>query len=150
MAADLELSLYLSQRSYLNQVSNQPTLDLLGRLLEVEGEPKAKVYRKVAQVYAVDRDYVRALRYLEVAAEHDGQEQENNVAADSLWLEAAQTAVEMEDLGKAHGYLARALAQNPQNRAAQHSCVSYRCSTSPADRVPGVSRELKKSLAGAS
>jgi Tetratricopeptide repeat len=33
MAADIELSLYLSQRSYLNHASNQRTLALLARLL---------------------------------------------------------------------------------------------------------------------
>jgi tetratricopeptide (TPR) repeat protein len=119
MAADLELSLYLSQRSYLNHASNQPTLALLERLLEVESERKARVYRKIAQVYAVDRDYVRALRYLEQAAEHGAQGQEDGVAADTLWVEAAQTAIEMEDFGKAHGYLVKALAQNPQNTTAR-------------------------------
>jgi lipopolysaccharide biosynthesis regulator YciM len=119
MAADLELALFLSQRSYLNHVSNQRTLALLARLLEVESEPKAKVYRKIAQVYTVDRDYVRALGYLEQAAESAAQGQENGVAADALWVEAAQTAVEMENFGKAHGYLVKALAQNPQNPAAR-------------------------------
>jgi hypothetical protein len=34
-------------------------------------------------------------------------------------VEAAQTAVEVEDFGKAHGYLVKALAQNPQNPAAR-------------------------------
>jgi spermidine synthase len=118
-AADLELSLYLSQRSYLNHVSNQRTLGLLERLLKVETEHKARVHRKIAQVYAVDRDYVRALRYLELAAEHGTQEQENSVAADTLWVEAAQTAIEIEDFGKARAYLAKALAQNPQNPVAR-------------------------------
>jgi tetratricopeptide (TPR) repeat protein len=118
-AADLELSLYLSQRSYLNHVSNQPTLTLLERLLEVEPEHKARVYRKIAQVYAVDRDYVRALMYLEQAAERGAQGQENGVAPDTLWVEAAQTAIEMEDFSKAHGYLVKALAQNPQNATAR-------------------------------
>jgi spermidine synthase len=119
MAADLELSLYLSQRSYLNHVRNQRTLALLARLLEVETEHKARVYRKIAQVYAVDRDYVRALRHLEHAAERGAQDQENGVAADALWVEAAQTAVEMEDFGKAHGYLVKALAHNAENPAAR-------------------------------
>jgi lipopolysaccharide biosynthesis regulator YciM len=119
MAADLELALYLSQRSYLNHASNQRTLALLARLLEVETEPKAKVYRKIAQVYAVDRDYVRALRSLEQAAEFGAQGQENGVAADALWVEAAQTAVEMEDFGRAHGYLVKALAHNAENSAAR-------------------------------
>jgi predicted membrane-bound spermidine synthase/tetratricopeptide (TPR) repeat protein len=119
MAADIELALYLSQRSYLNHASSQRTLVLLARLLEVETEPKAKVYRKIAQVYAVDRDYARALRSLEQAAEHGAQGQENGVAADALWVEAAQTAVEMEDFGRAHGYVVKALAHNAENPAAR-------------------------------
>ena len=44
MAADLELSLYLSQRSYLNHARNERTLAPLERLLEVEVDSKAKVY----------------------------------------------------------------------------------------------------------
>lgn len=40
------------------------------------------------------------------------------VAPDVLWIEAAQTAIAMEDFGKAHGYLLKALGQNPQNLAA--------------------------------
>jgi lipopolysaccharide biosynthesis regulator YciM len=85
----------------------------------VETEPKAKVYRKIAQVYVVDRDLVGALRYLEQAAERGAQGQGNGIAADALWVEAAQTAVEMEDFGKAHGYLVKALAQNPESPAAR-------------------------------
>ncbi len=77
------------------------------------------MYRKIAQAYAVDRDYVRALGYLEQAAESAAQGQENGVAADALWVEAAQTAVEMENFGRAHGYLVKALVQNPQNPAAR-------------------------------
>jgi hypothetical protein len=93
-AADLELSLYLSQRSYLNHVSNQRTLALLARLLEVETEHRARVYRKIAQVYAVDRDYVPSLRYLEQAAEYGAQGGKPSVASDVLWVEAAQTVIE--------------------------------------------------------
>jgi tetratricopeptide (TPR) repeat protein len=118
VAADLELSVYLSQRSYLNHVSNNRTLAYLERLLTGETEHKARVYRKLAQVYAVDRDNARALRYLEQAAEHGAQGQENSVAADALWLEAAQKAMQMEDFGKAHSYLVEALAQNPHNASA--------------------------------
>ena len=109
----------MSQRSYLNHVSKQRTLALLERLLEVETEHKARIYRKIAQVYAVDRDYVRALRHLEHAAERGAQGQENGVAADALWGEAVQTAVELEDFGKAHGYLVKALAHNAENPAAR-------------------------------
>jgi tetratricopeptide (TPR) repeat protein len=109
----------LSQRSYLNHVSKQCTLALLERLLEVETEHKARIYRKIAQVYAVDRDYVRALRHLEHAAERGAQGQENGVAADALWGEAVRTAVELEDFGKAHGYLVKVLAHNAENPAAR-------------------------------
>jgi len=34
-------------------------------------------------------------------------------------VEAAQTAIEMEEFSKAHGYLLKALAQNPQNPSAR-------------------------------
>jgi tetratricopeptide (TPR) repeat protein len=119
MAADLEFSFYQSQRSYLNHVSTKRTLALLERLLQVDVDNKARVYRKIAQVYAVDRDYVISLRYLEEAAEYGAQAGENGVAADVLWVEAAQMAVEMEELDKARGYLLKALAQNPQNSSAR-------------------------------
>jgi spermidine synthase len=119
MAADLELSLYLSQRSYLNHVSNKRTLALLERLLEVEVDNKARVYRKIGQVYAIDRNYVTSLRYLEQAAEYGAQGEKNSVAADVVWVEAAQTAIEIEDFGKAQAYLLKALAQNPQNPSAR-------------------------------
>jgi spermidine synthase len=119
MAADLEWSSYLSQRSYLNHVSNQRTLALLERLLEVEADQKAKPYRKIAQVYAVDRNYVTSLRYLEQAAEYGAQGTENSVAADTLWVEAAQTALEIEEFDRAHGYVLKALVQNAENPAAR-------------------------------
>jgi spermidine synthase len=119
MAADLELSLYLSKRSYLNDVSNKRTLALLERLLQVDVDNKAMVYRKIAQVYEVDRDYVISLKYLEEAAKYGAQAGENGVVSDALWVEAEQTAVEMEELDKARGYLLNALAQNPQNSSAR-------------------------------
>jgi spermidine synthase len=119
MAADLEFALYQSQRSYLNHVNNKRTLALLERLLEVEVDDKAGVYRKIAQVYAVDRNYATSLRYLEQAAEYAAQHEKHGVAADGLWVEAAQTAIEMEEFGRARGYLLKALGQNPQNPAAR-------------------------------
>jgi tetratricopeptide (TPR) repeat protein len=119
-AADLELSLYLAQRSYLNRVSNKTTLALLERLLEVDVDQKARIYRKIAQVYAVDRNYATALRYLERAAEFSIQNGQKGIAADALWVEAAETAMEMEEFERAHGYLHKALAQNPQNPSAAH------------------------------
>jgi len=119
MAADLEFALYQSQRSYLNHVSNKRTLALLERLLEVEVDNKAAVYRKIAQVYAVDKDHATSLRYVEQAAEYSAQGEKKGVATDVLWVEAAQTAIEMEEFSKAHGYLLKALAQNPQNPSAR-------------------------------
>jgi hypothetical protein len=59
------------------------------------------------------------MRYLEQAVEHGAQDQDNGIAADALWVEAAQTAVEMEDFSKAHGYLVKALAHNAENPAAR-------------------------------
>ena len=119
MAADLEWALYQLQRSYLSQASNKRALALLERLLEVEVDNKAKVYQKIAQVYAMDWDYVTSLRFLEQAAESDTQGEENGAASDVLWVEAAQTAIEIEEFGKARLYLLKALAQNPQNASAK-------------------------------
>ncbi len=119
MAADLEFSFYQSQRSYLNPVSNKRTLALLERLLKADGDHRVGIYRKIAQVYAVDRNYATSLRYLEQAAEYSAQGEKPGVAADALWLEAAQMAIEMEEFGKAHGYLLKALGHNPQNRSAR-------------------------------
>jgi tetratricopeptide (TPR) repeat protein len=119
MAADLEFSLYQSQRSYLNPVSNKRTLALLECLLKVDGDHKAKTYRKIPQVYAVDRNYATSLRSLEQAAEYSAQGEKHGVAADALGVEAAQTALEMEELDKAHGYLLKALGHNPQNPSAR-------------------------------
>jgi len=119
MAADLELLLYQLQRSYLNHASNERTLALLERLLEVEGDNKARIYQKIAQVYAIDRDYVTSLRFLEQAAESGTWGEKNAVASDALWVEAAQTAIEIEEFGKASAYLLKALAQNPENASAR-------------------------------
>jgi tetratricopeptide (TPR) repeat protein len=119
MAADVELSLYVSQRSYLNHVSNERTLAFLERLLAVDVNDRARIYRKISQVYAVDRDYVTSLRYLEQAAEYSAQGGKHDANADALWVEAAQMAIEIEDFGKAHSYLLKALAQNPLNPTAR-------------------------------
>jgi predicted Zn-dependent protease len=70
MAADLELSLYLTQRSYLNHVNNKRTLALLERLLEIDVANKVRIYRKIAQAYAADRHYATSLGYLEQAAKY--------------------------------------------------------------------------------
>ena len=119
MAADLEMSLYQSQRSYLNHVSNKRTLALLERLLEVEVDNKARIYRRIAQVYAMEWDYVTSLKFLEQAAESGTQGEKNGATSDALWIEAAQTAIEIQEFGKARGYLLKALAQNPQNASAR-------------------------------
>jgi hypothetical protein len=46
------------------------------------------------------------------------QGEKDSVAPDTLWVEAAQTAIEMEKFDKAHGYLLKALAQNSRNPSA--------------------------------
>jgi tetratricopeptide (TPR) repeat protein len=107
------------QQSYLNHASNKRILALLERLLEVEVDNKTRVYRKIAQVYATDRDYVTSLRLLEQAAESGTQSEKNGAASDVLWVEAAQTVIEIEEFGKARGFLLKALAQNPQNASAK-------------------------------
>jgi hypothetical protein len=46
MAADMELSLYVSHRSYLNHVSNERILAFMERLLAVDVNDRARVYPK--------------------------------------------------------------------------------------------------------
>ena len=65
------------------------------------------------------RIFKHPLRYLEQAAEYSAQGEKDSVAPDVLWVDAAQTAVEMEEFGKANGYLLKVLAQNPQNPSAR-------------------------------
>jgi tetratricopeptide (TPR) repeat protein len=126
MVADLELSLYQSQRSYLNHASNKRTLVLLERLLEVEVDNQARVYRKIAQVYAIDRDYVTSLRFLEQAAESGTPGGRNGVASDVLWVEAGQTAIEIEEFGKAHAAIfSKPLPRTPRMHLPGNSCKSY-------------------------
>jgi tetratricopeptide (TPR) repeat protein len=113
LAADLELSLYQLQRSYLTPASSKPTLALLLRLLEVEVGNPAQVYRKIAQVYAVDGDFVSSLKSIEQAAESASRGEKNSVTPDVLWVEAAQMAVAIDEFGKARGYLLKSPCPEP-------------------------------------
>jgi hypothetical protein len=103
-------------------------LALLERLLEVHVDHKVRIYRKIAQVYAVSRNYATFLRYLEQAAEYRTQGEKNGVSADALWIEAAQTAIDMEEFGKAHGSSKR-LRRIPRIHLPSSSYASYRFST---------------------
>src|SRR5687768_8417226 len=55
------------------------TLALLERLLEVDIDNKVRIYRKIAQVYAADRNYATSLGYLEQAAEYSIQNERNDI-----------------------------------------------------------------------
>jgi len=119
-AAELEIARYLKNRSYLNHFSPEKALAYLQRLLELGVEHRARIHRKIAYVYAADRNYITALNYLERAAEYAMQEGRDELQADRLWVEAAEMAIEMGDVTKALGYIRKALAHNPENRVAKN------------------------------
>lgn len=81
--------------------------------------PKARIHRKIAYVYAADRNYTTALNYLERAAEYAMQEGRDELQADRLWVEAAEMAIEVDDGRKALSYIRKALVHNPENRVAK-------------------------------
>jgi tetratricopeptide (TPR) repeat protein len=100
-------------------MSYEKGLAYLRRLVDLGVDHKARIYRKIAHVYTVDRNYPKALTYLEAAAEHAAKQGSNELPADHLWVEAAATAVEMDDLQKAMTYVRKALGHNPRNRVAR-------------------------------
>ncbi|MBI3327060.1 MAG: fused MFS/spermidine synthase [Nitrospinae bacterium] len=118
-AAELEIARYLQNRSYLNHISHAKALDYLHRLVELGVDHKARVYQKIAHVYVADRNLGTALSYLEKAAEYATEEGRDELQADHLWVQAAETAVEMEDLTRALAAVRKALAHNPGNRVAK-------------------------------
>ena len=119
-AARLEFHAYLNQRSLLNPLFPQKALDYLHRLLSLDGSKKDQIYRRIAQVYAADRDYRSALDNMEKAASY-AQRHKGELQPDALWLEAAAMAIEMDDLKTALTYLQEALAYNPRNLAVKKS-----------------------------
>lgn len=118
-AADLEVARYLANRSYLNELSPQKGLAYLHRLLDSSSESQAQVYRKIAYVFAAERDYQTALSYVERAAERAKQEEKNAFPAEQLWVEAAEFALRISDVQKALNYTRKALASNPESQAAK-------------------------------
>jgi len=119
-AAQLEFQIYLNRRSLLNPLSPERALSYYHRLLKLEGNKKDRIYQKISQVHAAERDFKSATDYLERAALH-AQKNKGEIQPDSLWLKAANMAVEMDDLRKALVYVRKALVYNPRNNAAEKS-----------------------------
>jgi hypothetical protein len=113
------LSLYLTERSYLNHVINKRTLIPLERLFEVGVGDNARVFQKIAYADTVDGDYVTLLWDRERAADYSAQGEKQYVATDVFWLEAAQMAIELKEFDEARRNLLKARAQNSQNSSAR-------------------------------
>ena len=119
-AAHLEFEIYLNRRSILNSLTTEKALMYYHRLLKLEGHKKDRIYRKISQVYAAERDFKSATDYLERAALH-AQNNKGEFRSDTLWLEMADLAIEMGDLKRAVVYVREALAHNPRNTVAKKS-----------------------------
>jgi predicted membrane-bound spermidine synthase/tetratricopeptide (TPR) repeat protein len=119
-AAHLEFQSYLNERSYLASHSPEKTLSYLHRILGLDGGKKDRIYRKIAQVYAAKKDYQAAIGYLKKAIDYL-KKNHGGAQPDTLWLEAANMAIEMDDFKSALDYSREALAYNPENRAAKES-----------------------------
>jgi tetratricopeptide (TPR) repeat protein len=118
-AARLEFQVYLNERSMLNHKTPEIALAYLHRLLDLKGSKKDRVYRDIAHVHVSNRDYKSAISYLEKAAAY-AERNKAEFQADSLWLEAADLALEDGDTRTAIAHARRALAVNPQNSAAKN------------------------------
>lgn len=118
-AAQVEFQIYLNQRSLINSLSPERALSYYHRLLNLEDNKKERIYRKISQVHAAERNYKLATDYLEKAAFH--AQNNGSIHLDRLWLEAADMALEMDDLRKAVIYVRKALAYNPENNVAEES-----------------------------
>ena len=119
-AAHLEFEIYLNHRSILNSLTPEKALMYYHRLLKLEVNKKDRIYRKISQVYAAERDFKSATDYLERAALH-AQKNKGEFRSDILWLEMADLAIDMGDLKRAVVYVREALAHNPRNTVAKKS-----------------------------
>lgn len=117
LAAHVEFQAYLRQRSLFQPQGPERVLGYFRRLLTLEGEGKDRFYRKIAQVYAAEKDYAAAMGYLEKGALY--AEDNKGERPDDLWLEAANLAVVADDPKRAAGYFRKALRYNPGNPTAK-------------------------------
>jgi spermidine synthase len=115
-AARLEFQKYLAERSFLNHHVPERVLAYLDRLEKLTEDRKERVYQKIAQVHALSGNLPSAVEYLERAAM---TARGSGGGADSIWLEAAQTALQMNDSTKALACVKEALLANPNNGAAR-------------------------------
>jgi len=117
-AARVEFQTYLNYRSLVSPKTPERALAYLHRLLNVESNKKDRIYRMIAQVHAADGDYKSTLAYLEKAAAY-AEKNKGEFHPDALWLEAADKALEMDDLKAALAYTRKTLVHNPENRVAK-------------------------------
>ncbi|MGH7832419.1 MAG: fused MFS/spermidine synthase [Candidatus Binatia bacterium] len=115
-AARLEFQKYLGQRSFLNYRVPERALAYLDRLAKLTADRKERVYQKIAQVHTLSGNFPSALEYLERAAM---TARGSGGPADSIWLEAAETALQLNDSTKALACVKEALVVNPNNGAAR-------------------------------
>jgi tetratricopeptide (TPR) repeat protein len=115
-AARLEFQKYLGQRSFLNHHGPERALAYLDRLAKLTEDGRERVYQKIAQLHALSGNFPSALEYLERAAM---TARSSGGPADSIWVEAAETALQMNDSTKALACVKAALVVNPNNDAAR-------------------------------
>lgn len=117
-AARVEFQSYLNQRSLLDSHTPEKALVYLHRLSGLEGNKKGGIYRLIAQVHQAEGDYKSALSYLEKAAAY-AENNRGDLTPETLWLEAAEVAMEVDDDKIALGFLDKALKHNPENSRAK-------------------------------
>jgi tetratricopeptide (TPR) repeat protein len=100
----------------LNHHVPERALAYLDRLAKLTEDRKERVYQKIAQVHTLSGNFPSALEYLERAAM---TARGSGGPADSIWLEAAETALQMNDSTKALACVKAALVVNPNNGAAR-------------------------------
>jgi len=118
VAVRLELKAYSNHWSLVNSHTPERALTYLHRLLNLAHSKKDRIYHQIAQVHAADRDYQAAINYLEKAVNYT-EKNSGELRPDLLWLEAADMALEMDDLGMAMNHVRKALAYNPENNLAK-------------------------------
>lgn len=116
-AARLEFQNYLNERSLLDSKGPAKALEYLERLLSLDTK-KDRVYRLMAQILAAAGDFESALNHAVKAASY-AEGSRGEFEPDFLWLEAAQRALDLDQVKDAIAYAQKALRHNPENRLAK-------------------------------
>lgn len=114
LAADLEWESHLEGRFYLNSGGPERALRRLRSLLGRKDVSKARVHRKMSDLYAKSRRPDLAMRHLAEAA-RQARREDGPLRADALWVEAAGIAAELRDFDRALALAKEALSDNPEN-----------------------------------